>query len=176
MRFVNPPLTEVGFDLLYSTAIDYANEGINIACASLSNSYLESPEDWQKYTGTWFRGRGRLPATLSPGTKPGRVVVRTGERHFVAEPKKTQAELASTRAAVLDDVLHERGKSWLAELEKRRSSVYHLLRHHETNYEHNTDHNACKTCDERYDVHLANCDYAELLRIVGGPEETQAGR
>lgn len=82
-------------------------------------------------------------------------------------------ELAET-CAILADLLEQRGESWLAQLMGRREELRNALASGElTGYD-----NACDDCGVSSVVgnnysHLAACAHAALMRIVGGPDETQ---
>jgi len=77
------------------------------------------------------------------------------------------AELAEVRA-VLDDMLHERGESWLAQLVGRRGLLMRTLGHL------GGDDNAnCRYCLVYGGHHNRDCAIAKLLRAAGGERQTQ---
>lgn len=92
------------------------------------------------------------------------------ERLFLAVAAELQRQLAEARA-ILKDLLEERGLSWLAQLAGRREELKHTLRRDG----YRTDGEAgCSDCNTNEDyLHDCVCDRADLLRVVGGPEETQ---
>lgn len=75
--------------------------------------------------------------------------------------ERLETELAETKA-VLADLLEQRGESWLAQLMGRREELRSSLWHTE-----------CLVCGGGDFLHERECRVAELMRIVGGPEETQ---
>lgn len=89
----------------------------------------------------------------------------------VSEHERLADELAQTRA-VLDDVLHERGQSWLAEVARQRNAIFGYLTGLEDKYGRIW---RCSSCDAKRvgELHSAACVHALLCRIIGGPEETQ---
>lgn len=79
----------------------------------------------------------------------------------------TRDELARTRA-ILNDALHERLPEWLAEVAMRRAELFDHVGRARCYGQNNTTEPCRMGLGHRPD-----CVLGQLLRIVGGPEETQ---
>lgn len=73
-----------------------------------------------------------------------------------------ESELAVT-LAVLHDLGEERGASWVSLALRQRADVLRWL----------SCRKLCLECSQWERTHLRDCALAELLRAIGGPEETQ---
>jgi len=79
--------------------------------------------------------------------------------------RTAESELAVTRA-VLEDLTYERGVPWVSLVLRRRDDVMSWL---QSWYAERCPH--CRV--DAAEAHGRNCHLAELLRALGGPEETQ---